>query len=142
CYPSHHCFWQRLTSLYVVMLLPFYFQAEDGIRDRNVTGVQTCALPILGLGLLVEQIRTALPGLPQTQVRTAVEQSSDAAGAVSVLGLSPELTTEVREFLLGQRPGDDVAGAFWIEPLTAGEHVRRRAQEAADEARRAAGNAA
>src|SRR5699024_2158696 len=23
------------------------FQAEDGIRDRNVTGVQTCALPIL-----------------------------------------------------------------------------------------------
>src|SRR5438067_13918320 len=25
----------------------FFFQAEDGIRDRNVTGVQTCALPIL-----------------------------------------------------------------------------------------------
>src|SRR5699024_11593241 len=24
-----------------------FFQAEDGIRDRNVTGVQTCALPIL-----------------------------------------------------------------------------------------------
>src|SRR5699024_12075237 len=23
------------------------YQAEDGIRDRNVTGVQTCALPIL-----------------------------------------------------------------------------------------------
>src|SRR5699024_11812814 len=27
-------------------LLSFFFQAEDGIRDRNVTGVQTCALPI------------------------------------------------------------------------------------------------
>src|SRR5699024_12040698 len=26
----------------------FFFQAEDGIRDRNVTGVQTCALPICG----------------------------------------------------------------------------------------------
>src|SRR5437868_14997311 len=25
----------------------FFFQAEDGIRGRNVTGVQTCALPIL-----------------------------------------------------------------------------------------------
>src|SRR5699024_11701550 len=25
----------------------FFLQAEDGIRDRNVTGVQTCALPIL-----------------------------------------------------------------------------------------------
>src|SRR5699024_2788754 len=24
----------------------FFFQADDGIRDRNVTGVQTCALPI------------------------------------------------------------------------------------------------
>src|SRR5699024_2928407 len=24
----------------------FFFQAEDGIRSRNVTGVQTCALPI------------------------------------------------------------------------------------------------
>src|SRR5207249_1348213 len=26
-----------------------FFQAEDGIRDRNVTGVQTCALPISNL---------------------------------------------------------------------------------------------
>src|SRR5207249_6414023 len=26
-----------------------FFQAEDGIRDRNVTGVQTCALPICPL---------------------------------------------------------------------------------------------
>src|SRR4051794_27863676 len=25
---------------------PFFFQAEDGIRDGRVTGVQTCALPI------------------------------------------------------------------------------------------------
>src|SRR5699024_8096024 len=28
------------------VILYFFFQAEDGIRDRNVTGVQTCALPI------------------------------------------------------------------------------------------------
>src|SRR5699024_12018755 len=28
------------------MCIIFFFQAEDGIRDRNVTGVQTCALPI------------------------------------------------------------------------------------------------
>src|SRR6266498_4332247 len=26
----------------------FFFQAEDGIRDADVTGVQTCALPISG----------------------------------------------------------------------------------------------
>src|SRR5205823_8969745 len=29
--------------------LTFFFQAEDGIRDKLVTGVQTCALPILTL---------------------------------------------------------------------------------------------
>src|SRR5690606_41096471 len=28
-----------------------FFQAEDGIRDFHVTGVQTCALPILRTGL-------------------------------------------------------------------------------------------
>src|SRR5256885_9032523 len=31
------------------MCLFFFFQAEDGIRDYKVTGVQTCALPILFL---------------------------------------------------------------------------------------------
>src|SRR6266850_6906387 len=31
---------------YVVIFLFFFFQAEDGIRDYKVTGVQTCALPI------------------------------------------------------------------------------------------------
>src|SRR5690606_40496171 len=28
------------------LILCFFFQAEDGIRDFHVTGVQTCALPI------------------------------------------------------------------------------------------------
>src|SRR3712207_3376190 len=33
-----------------VEVLLFFFQAEDGIRDIGVTGVQTCALPICWLG--------------------------------------------------------------------------------------------
>ena len=33
---------------FVVFCFFFFFQAEDGIRDRLVTGVQTCALPIYG----------------------------------------------------------------------------------------------
>ena len=33
-----------------VFFFCFFFQAEDGIRDRLVTGVQTCALPISALG--------------------------------------------------------------------------------------------
>src|SRR5215813_8962775 len=32
------------------MVFFFFFQAEDGIRDADVTGVQTCALPISGAG--------------------------------------------------------------------------------------------
>src|SRR5256886_4768005 len=30
----------------LIMIFFFFFQAEDGIRDLTVTGVQTCALPI------------------------------------------------------------------------------------------------
>src|SRR2546430_6734792 len=33
--------------LLMSLLFFFFFQAEDGIRDLTVTGVQTCALPIL-----------------------------------------------------------------------------------------------
>src|SRR5439155_16368605 len=32
----------------IVACVAFFFQAEDGIRDGHVTGVQTCALPIFG----------------------------------------------------------------------------------------------
>src|SRR5690606_40083332 len=37
CVPSRSCWF----------VCCFFFQAEDGIRDFHVTGVQTCALPIL-----------------------------------------------------------------------------------------------
>src|SRR5215218_9046831 len=40
----------------------FFFQAEDGIRDHCVTGVQTCALPICRHDQLVERVvKTQLP---------------------------------------------------------------------------------
>src|SRR5438094_2660119 len=43
----------------------FFFQAEDGIRDRTVTGVQTCALPIsfdlTEIEVRGERRRVALP---------------------------------------------------------------------------------
>src|SRR2546427_6849377 len=41
----------------------FFFQAEDGIRDLTVTGVQTCALPILpgaGEGSLADCLQRAM----------------------------------------------------------------------------------
>src|SRR5256885_244492 len=42
----HHDYDQWVQSVQVF----FFFQAEDGIRDYKVTGVQTCALPILTAG--------------------------------------------------------------------------------------------
>src|SRR5207245_5338836 len=45
----------------------FFFQAEDGIRDATVTGVQTCALPI------------SMPGNsepPQTRIRSGMRRES------------------------------------------------------------------
>src|SRR5699024_11656177 len=40
----------------------FFFQAEDGIRDRNVTGVQTCALPIFGFLNVLAAVDAAQDG--------------------------------------------------------------------------------
>src|SRR5437763_8834633 len=39
------CLWP-ITYMFLPFLFFFFFQAEDGIRDTSVTGVQTCALPI------------------------------------------------------------------------------------------------
>src|SRR5258706_11021504 len=38
----------------------FFFQAEDGIRDWSVTGVQTCALPICVAQPVVQQLALVL----------------------------------------------------------------------------------
>src|SRR2546425_7308240 len=46
----------------------FFFQAEDGIRDKLVTGVQTCALPIL--------VALDVAGGRLDTVATAVEQAA------------------------------------------------------------------
>src|SRR5688572_32967270 len=56
-------------------MLSFFFQAEDGIRDLTVTGVQTCALPISGRG--GEAVRRPPPG--------GAERPGGAAGGGGVL---------------------------------------------------------
>src|SRR5207249_8709866 len=53
--------------------------AEDGIRDRNVTGVQTCALPILSLFAsnvaLTYRKTPATPPAPQPEALAAAAQN-------------------------------------------------------------------
>src|SRR2546430_7581360 len=45
------------VSLDASCIFFFFFQAEDGIRDLTVTGVQTCALPISGLASAAQRAR-------------------------------------------------------------------------------------
>src|SRR5438093_7948231 len=56
-FSSVPCFF--LLCLNFLILFFFFFQAEDGIRDWSVTGVQTCALPIwpVRLHLLMGPVR-------------------------------------------------------------------------------------
>src|SRR5207248_5609746 len=58
----------------------FFFQAEDGIRDRTVTGVQTCALPIFS-GNILGRTQTAT-----LYVHDGIESfNTEGAYAASVL---------------------------------------------------------
>src|SRR5690606_40246237 len=62
----------------------FFFQAEDGIRDFHVTGVQTCALPICsGTHRSIDWLRTALycPPGPQVGVPTRLRATLHALQA-------------------------------------------------------------
>src|SRR5207245_7379954 len=47
CISMYIALFSFLVLSFVPVLFFFFFQAEDGIRDATVTGVQTCALPIL-----------------------------------------------------------------------------------------------
>src|SRR5205085_5725453 len=68
----------------------FFFQAEDGIRDLTVTGVQTCALPILNVSVIGaagytggELIRL-LVNHPNVTLVSAVSQSQQGKKLSSV----------------------------------------------------------
>src|SRR5690606_40550014 len=51
----------------------FFFQAEDGIRDFHVTGVQTCALPIFG-GVGGALIPAVIRRLPEPELEPGEEK--------------------------------------------------------------------
>src|SRR2546425_5899865 len=69
-----------------MMSVFFFFQAEDGIRDKLVTGVQTCALPISARWLadpensrrIAQQVASGLAktleALPDEDVQALVRQ--------------------------------------------------------------------
>src|SRR5699024_11559303 len=73
----------------------FFFQAEDGIRDRNVTGVQTCALPIS---------TCAWPASVAPFQAHVVIANKDAAAAEAAEKLAEELDAAGVSVLFDDRP--------------------------------------
>src|SRR4030066_664479 len=55
----------------------FFFQAEDGIRDSSVTGVQTCALPIWLFSSVSHQplLENSLMSVPTASIRSTALSS-------------------------------------------------------------------
>src|SRR6266498_4902105 len=86
--------------MYFLLLFFFFFQAEDGIRDADVTGVQTCALPIshqVGKRALgqIDQGREHPPGM---SAAAATDNRYTRGIAEFVSGLAYEaIPREVRE---------------------------------------------
>src|SRR5690625_5436165 len=61
------------------MFFFFFFQAEDGIRDGHVTGVQTCALPISSW--LLESMASATENSSSATVSSEPVSAAKAASA-------------------------------------------------------------
>src|SRR5258706_11176136 len=71
----------------------FFFQAEDGIRDWSVTGVQTCALPISNY---VADGRVVVPDLRVRTIAPATTiaiENANVCGSVQRTPWSPVLAT-------------------------------------------------
>src|SRR2546430_9178197 len=68
-----------LHSVLFCLVFFFFFQAEDGIRDLTVTGVQTCALPISPLEAVCDPRARAAAGA----ARRAGVRARDRADAES-----------------------------------------------------------
>src|SRR5206468_3916264 len=77
--------------MYVVYFFFFFFQAEDGIRDLIVTGVQTCALPIWGMVLedLCDDLTTLAEVVQREPEDLVIRAAQHAAVAVGLGGLAP-----------------------------------------------------
>src|SRR5690606_39775250 len=81
----------------ILLSYVFFFQAEDGIRDFHVTGVQTCALPIYGLWDVVRDlVAEGTTVLLTTQYLEEADQLADSiavidAGRVIASGAPSEI---------------------------------------------------
>src|SRR5204863_2001012 len=88
--------WPLISLVCVFMLgvFSFFFQAEDGIRDLYVTGVQTCALPISF---------APTPCKRSHQTRCRRRERSDSTGESSESSAGPQRVPETGKTAPTQR---------------------------------------
>src|SRR5271169_1404095 len=122
------------------ILLVFFFQAEDGIRDATVTGVQTCALPIWSPGPPAgvappprpAATRSARPAPPPPPAAPRPAPSAPRSGqpaphtraAPDAASLNPTMVTKRTPAPTRRR---STGGRDWLHPLheaiTAGQET-------------------
>src|SRR5688572_4555083 len=113
------------------LLYFFFFQAEDGIRDLTVTGVQTCALPILdnpnSVGLRLDEIdfdlfindTRILDGISQQRINIPANGRGDMRLRTSIgYDNLRSLWTEIVSAIRGERARYEIRGnAYYDTPI-------------------------
>src|SRR5687767_13265617 len=94
----------------------FFFQAEDGIRDKLVTGVQTCALPICSTRY--GKYLYAVGGRPQAAYETAVPVTWVQFSMYVISGLMAALSGIAITMLSGSGNAD-IGGPMTLNSITA-----------------------
>src|SRR5437879_11475980 len=75
----------------IIFMYVFFFQAEDGIRDTSVTGVQTCALPI-------SNVKRGFTSATCFQHQSTLRLMSEAIGLTS-FPAAAATAPDMREFI-------------------------------------------
>src|SRR5256885_5874808 len=117
---------------HMLAILSFFFQAEDGIRDYKVTGVQTCALPIFSdligfvySGMPAQDAAAHLIASIKQSAKPVIEKGRDAVVAIILDGENAweYYPQSGREFL--RRFYSAIAADPQMEALTASETIAR-----------------
>src|SRR2546430_10307801 len=101
-------------AVHILNVYFFFFQAEDGIRDLTVTGVQTCALPISRTSIRGTR-RSRAPDRPCPRAGRRASAATGRAGCRSWQSLE----TDQVEHRVAEEPG--AAGAHARRDLNGGQ---------------------
>src|SRR5205085_5706453 len=96
----------------------FFFQAEDGIRDLTVTGVQTCALPILAASNRAAEMMREIAGAePAPEIAIAGELPSSPAE----VSLRYQHVDDLIGVAVPPKRVDEILGRFGLEKTNSSE---------------------